>query len=497
MAKIQKEVYKEVQKQFNEVVAFSQGLNINDIQSDRTFSEWAKNKGCFYEAFGNQLIYNCGSVSLSLSNAAKEDAKKRFLRWLGRSYYDTVYEKRVFKFFDDLSVEEFFNNTINGIINITTPEEEVKALGVGMKPLRAIRFILPNEDSVRRIQDKASEYIQQIKIEGELCLSIHPLDFLSLSENDANWRSCHSLDGDYRAGNLSYLMDSSTIIAYIKSPTDRTIPRFPFPWNNKKWRNLLFFDDGFTMIFAGRPYPFESFAALKKIEEVLKILPLFKYTMDTGWQYSQVAGLQIKRYDPKSDSFYIETVDGNDFYTDCAQHRFIYDTSDHYCVKIEDLIKDDSQFCHYNDLLHSSCYFPYYSKSYYSYLGGKNRFSIGHEAYCLLDENEIIDYNDSDRLICRACRDVIEEDWRTCDCCGNRVAETMYVAGHDIMVCSECYNTHVITCDKCGIEILDYLGNSITGDKEHLYCVECYNQLREEQLQKEEEENANGSSECE
>ena len=28
-------------------------------------------------------------------------------------------------------------------------------------------------------------------------------DYLSLSENAFNWRSCHALDGEYRAGNLS------------------------------------------------------------------------------------------------------------------------------------------------------------------------------------------------------------------------------------------------------------------------------------------------------
>ena len=42
-------------------------------------------------------------------------------------------------------------------------------------------------------------------MEGYLYLSIHPLDYLSISETNHGWRSCHALDGEYRNGNLSYL----------------------------------------------------------------------------------------------------------------------------------------------------------------------------------------------------------------------------------------------------------------------------------------------------
>ena len=83
--------------------------------------------------------------------------------------------------------------------------------------------------------------LQEDKIEGTLCFSVHPLDFLSSSENTYNWRSCHSLDGEFCAGNLSYMADSATMICYLKSDKEEILPRFPedIPWNNKKWRVFL------------------------------------------------------------------------------------------------------------------------------------------------------------------------------------------------------------------------------------------------------------------
>ena len=84
---------------------------------------------------------------------------------------------------------------------------------------------------------------------------MHPLDFLSLSENTYNWRTCHSLDGEFKAGNLSYMIDSSTFIVYLRpEKTYNILLTFPntVQWNSKKWRMLMFLSDDYQMMFAGR-----------------------------------------------------------------------------------------------------------------------------------------------------------------------------------------------------------------------------------------------------
>ena len=104
---------------------------------------------------------------------------------------------------------------------------------------------------------------------------MHPLDFLSLSENNSNWRSCHALDGDYRAGNLNYMADDVTIVAYIKSSSgDEKLREFPksVPWNNKKWRALLFINE--DVCYLGRQYPFAAAGVEDLLEKVLHELKL-------------------------------------------------------------------------------------------------------------------------------------------------------------------------------------------------------------------------------
>lgn len=75
---------------------------------------------------------------------------------------------------------------------------------LGSKLSKSFKRFINSQEIVRWAQDTASRYMQENKIEGYLYLSIHPLDFLTISENNENWWSCQSLDGDYRSGNLSY-----------------------------------------------------------------------------------------------------------------------------------------------------------------------------------------------------------------------------------------------------------------------------------------------------
>ena len=126
--------------------------------------------------------------------------------------------------------------------------------------MKALKFFIDNEGALRHYQDRISNIIQANSFSGILCLSIHPLDYLSSSENMSNWRSCHALDGEYAAGNLSYMTDPSTIICYLKSndENDVILPMFPpdVPWNSKKWRCLLHFSDDKDMMFMSKHYPF-------------------------------------------------------------------------------------------------------------------------------------------------------------------------------------------------------------------------------------------------
>lgn len=117
-------------------------------------------------------------------------------------------------FFSNITVEDFTTNS-------------GKTIKKGTKLVKSFKYFIPESRRLEDIQNEASRIIQEDKIEGTFCLSVHPLDFLSSSETTYNWRSCHSLDGDYRAGNLSYIMDKSTIVCYLKGDKNEKLPRFP------------------------------------------------------------------------------------------------------------------------------------------------------------------------------------------------------------------------------------------------------------------------------
>ena len=216
-------------------------------------SDWEENKCKFYSRLpGNKLIYQSHTpITMSIS----EDDKKAELD----CFIDNIrwrYSLFELKNFVENNRENFYSN----ILSEDYPMENGTIIPKGMKIIKAFKYFVEDKETLTEIQDKASMLIQNTKISGYFCMSVHPLDYLSLSENTHNWRSCHALDGEYRAGNLSYMTDNCTIICYIKSEHDAVLPRFPddIPWADKKWRMLLHVSNDDTMIISGRHYPYES-----------------------------------------------------------------------------------------------------------------------------------------------------------------------------------------------------------------------------------------------
>jgi hypothetical protein len=56
-----------------------------------------------------------------------------------------------------------------------------------MKLAKAFKFFTDSKTVLYDLQNRASQIIQEDKVEGTLCLSVHPLDFLSSSMNTYNW----------------------------------------------------------------------------------------------------------------------------------------------------------------------------------------------------------------------------------------------------------------------------------------------------------------------
>lgn len=99
--------------------------------------------------------------------------------------------------------------------------------------------------------------LNQKVVRGNLCLSIHPMDFVTMSDNACGWSSCMSWieEGDYRLGTIEMMNSPCVVIAYMESKEEMNLCD-GYKWNNKRWRQLLIANR--EIILGNRQYPYTS-----------------------------------------------------------------------------------------------------------------------------------------------------------------------------------------------------------------------------------------------
>lgn len=384
------------------VISESQNWDLEPQQLsglDRLLKKWYEAKAPFIKDFGNRLIYEYDEpISLDLSD---EDREKIYYQFVDSFLVntdiikDTAVRDRVRALFLAITKSEFFNNCYAK--NVSSATNGQTLFFVGEKISKSLKKIIPDEAELRAVQDLYSQAIQEAKDEGILCISVHPLDFLSASDNACKWRSCHALDGEYRAGNLEYLMDSCTICCYLKSNVKKQITNFPrdIPWWSKKWRMWLYVNPVRSMMFAGRQYPFFSDDLLHKVTNIVK--SLFNLYLCSDWSntYKESFMINKTRY-YLTDRYYPVNLYRNG--------ETIFDL-----CKITDIVKVHKPELSYNDLLSSTCYDPMYyhcmQRGQLDYLHRYSledvQFHIGDEVPCPVCGAYNLD--NSEQLCCERC----------------------------------------------------------------------------------------------
>lgn len=135
----------------------------------------------------------------------------------------------------------------------------------GMKTTRAIVNLAKKLNINHNIIDSFllahSMVMNDAKLEGTLCISIHPLDFMTMSDNNNDWSSCMKWRqrGAYRVGTIEMMNSPYVVCAYLKSDTkELTVPDTDFIWNSKKWRELFIVNDDLIMEIKSYPYANEN-----------------------------------------------------------------------------------------------------------------------------------------------------------------------------------------------------------------------------------------------
>ena len=415
----------DIEEQLARVIGYSQELT--ELNTKALADKWREAKSYYIEAWNGCIYESPEPITLYLSDVEKRNRFNEFIDSI-----DSTYDNRnLTEFLDWLTIEEVFDNHLKRDYILDGFGAKIPS---GSKVSKSLRFFEEDEFTIRKIQDQLSMIIQEDKITGTLCLSVHPLDYLSISENTYHWRSCHALDGDYRSGNLQYMVDKSTIVCYLRGADNQKLPNFPndLLWNSKKWRMLLFLSDNKNAMFAGRQYPFFSPSAMDVVQETY-LFSMNKNTRSwTPW------------YNDFIRKFPRETFDEDN----CLDGRYI-------CIggtilKTKSIIVEPKRPLFFNDLTDSSFYIPYYSWNRYMY--GDYKFTIGDSAPCPMCGEQETYY--AEEMLCPTCfrkKYDHKEPKYYCECCDRqmRSSETFFIPNEGVALCSECYETQVSSCERC------------------------------------------------
>lgn len=463
------------ESQIRKVIEYSQ--DIENPKLDELLRIWSVEKRQLANKFlgGKTQLTFQEKVQFDLGLVAKEQRYSEFVEYI-INILGNNWNHPLVRFLDQVAPESFYSNTVQTQYCIDV--ENNKYIPKGAKVIKAFRYFIEDEKLLRDLQDRASMIIQENKIEGYLTFSVHPLDFLSSSENTYNWRSCHALDGEYRAGNLSYMCDRSTMMVYLSDQEPHELPHFPpdVKWNSKKWRMLIHFDDELEACFAGRQYPFFSVGSLNIVKDIFQnYLAPIKTSM---WGHNSTRESWHGWYNDYLENVLRSNGETNEIEEAryCVMNGGVYDR---YAI-----VKDAPNSRHFNDVTRSSCYEkPYYMYKHYYGPFEKLHFTIGAPVVCLKCGEHIIDGQDT--MMCIDCEcefgNSDSDCYRTCDCCGSRFYfEAGYWVGEDDeMVCPQCAEKETFICSECGNR--HYNANKVWDENlENYVCGDCAPERNEE-----------------
>ena len=384
---------------------------------DGILQYWAKYKGDLYQLLGNKLMIS-NEVSIEapreyleseLSNLMDRSEGRRFYNWfrdLGWELYENDYELRD-GFWSIMSFKNLIDNRVHGEgWKFKMKNGKVIQVPHGSKPMKALAKIAEEYGKTEEFEEfrlAHSRILNIKKIEGELVISIHPLDFMTMSDNASGWSSCMSWKecGCYRRGTVEMMNSDIVVVAYLKGKQDMKVPGGY--WNNKKWRQLFIVDHDFM---AGvKPYPYYCDELTKTVMETLEQLAkvnwgkdymgIIKYDMDEG----HVA---------LNDTYYHIYFETNTMYNDLENVEYTY-------VNLASDIERKRIFCNYS--------------------GVENCMYCGR-----LEEYDYDACDPEGLLVCCECYQTV-----CCYVCGDchDIDSMVEVDGH--MVCEYCYERN--TCE--------------------------------------------------
>ena len=461
---------------------------------------WSENKQIFYRAFDENLILK---KEISFQITASQIAKKlqdalyndRLIAQFINNYKNKVnhisaicdspelrWDLSDFVYSDTMLVDNIYNGpefsipgncTVNGkpfvIKNgckvIKTLGKIVEAIGCDQiyRVCKKCRISITKIDSCcpccgnekiveisgyDLFREAHAQALTDKKARGTLCLSIHPMDFITMSDNNNGWDSCMSWmkedgPGDYRLGTIEMMNSDCVIMAYIEDKNDMSI-NYVGSWNSKRWRQLIIVTE--DLILGNRQYPYTN----SSIEDITLswVRELFNNKYGYGPYPEEKESLFNNRVNQIKDSSISLDITSNYMYNDVYDDRNGYINIDrinnHYylnfsgpavCTCCGENMTETQAVCSANQVQCVHC-------------GGSWKCSCCDEWYDsfhqsnFVDEEELCDYCfESYTILCECCGEVhLQDNMRNVYIKVNDVPNSDDNLRHSICLCKDCFN---------------------------------------------------------
>lgn len=392
---------------------------------------WNENKRNLYDMFGENLILS--------KKISYEKSKEELVRTLAHELYnDNKSDKFINEFYqklrDNLWLKEggkdwnafenlktlveisedstvLVSNIYDGATIVVKYKDKEVVVQTGCKAVKILGKLSDlfgiDRDLYEAFRIKHSMVLNQKKITGTLCLSIHPMDYVTMSDNAHNWDSCMRwMDdpGEYRLGTIEMMNSAYVVVAYVHTDREMCFD-FEGSWNSKKWRQLLIVTP--DLILGNKQYPYENNFlqeyALSWLRELASEFPGYgPYSENT------IGVMNATNYTPIGN--------GKEVFFDL---EFNYMYNDIY----------DKRLSYFN---------PNYE--YNTYAMNLSGPAICLDCGCIMptegnNESSVICRNCSGEFFCEICDEWM--DGEPCELDGE-------------IMCEWCYNERVAYCDSCG-----------------------------------------------
>ena len=431
---------------------------------DYILREWNKSKQALFNIFGEKLMLEKEIVVEEGANKKTKEISEYLystnpgisfiinLRKLFElsNYFEDTYATR-HAVYNLTQAYQLFTNRVAKGFTYHNKDGKIVKVPEGAKVMKVLQkmakeFDLPDFEIFRNHISRITE-VRKSKI--KFTLSIHPLDYMTMSDNVNGWESCMNWTqgpGSYRSGTIEMMNSPLVVVAYIT-----TKPYYPantsIEWTSKSWRELIIVHP--NTICSVKSYPYYNIAFDKALVNWLANLVEEK----TEWRYNRKKPQESLESCSYIEAWQDKEDEDNHFLLDFETNEMYNDFGNTENYGIFSINPPDNK----------------YRTFAINYSGSMTCMCCGEDGYWS---------DDTEAVVCEDC-----DPPTYCYCCGERVNTNDAIEVDGEWVCEDCYNDlhRCLCCEDAHFDedfttvFVGHIDNqTINIDyDEHYICNEC------------------------